>query len=218
MSFVEFLFQANNSLYTGAITLMLFIAVLEGAMSLIGVAISDMLDPLIPDFELNISGSDNVFALSRFFAWMRIKKVPILMLVIIFLASFSIIGLFLQGLLLNLTGVLWSQYIILFPALTFSIYSVRICGGFISIVLPKDETSSISEDDLVGHIATITLGSASINSPAEAKTKDKHGQTHYLMIEPDEENIQFHQGEDILILGKVKYYFYGTNKLHDKLK
>ncbi|MCJ8327678.1 MAG: YqiJ family protein [Campylobacterales bacterium] len=187
-------------------------------MSLIGMALSDIIDSFIPDVDVNISSSENIFALSRFFSWIKIKQVPVIILFIIFLTAFGLVGLFFQFLSFTLLNNLLSQWIIFLPVFIVSVYFLRISAVFISKVLPKDNTSSISEDDLIGHIAIITLGKASKGYPAEAKVKDSHGQTHYLMIEPEYEGIVFLQGEKVLILGKIKTYFYASNDLPDKLK
>ncbi len=220
MSLLEFLFHSNNYLFTAAIILMLFIAILEGVLAFLGAGISDMIESFIPDIstDFDIDGAQNAFALSKFFAWIRIKQVPILMLLIIFLTSFGLVGLFIQLLLLKFTSIFWSVWIVSIPTIFCSVFLLRIIGGFVSFILPKDESSSISKDELIGYIATITLGSAKKNSPAEARTKDKHGQTHYFMIEPDMDEIEFSQGDRVLILGKIKSHFFATNILPNKLK
>jgi hypothetical protein len=218
MSLVEFLFHSENYLFTGAIILMLFIAILEGIMSVIGAGLSELLDPLIPDFDSDISISENTFALSKFFSWIRLKKVPILMLFVIFLTSYGLSGLFIQGLLLNMTSIFYYAWLISIPSFIIGIYSMRLIGGVISKVLPKDETSSLSTEDLIGHIAIIILGNASKGSPAEAKIQDKHGQSHYLMVEPEEETMHFSQGDKVLVTAKIKTYFLATNNIPNKLK
>lgn len=220
MSLLEFLFHSDNYLFTGAIVLMLLIAILEGVMSVIGAGLSELIDPLIPDFDANAdySVSENAFALSRFFSWIRLKEVPILMLFVIFLTFYGLSGLFIQGLLLNITSIFYSPWLLSLPAFFIGIYSMRIIGGVIAKVLPKDETSSISSDDLIGHIAVIVLGKANIGSPAEAKIQDKYGQSHYLMLEPEDKDMTFLQGDKVLVTARKKTYYIGTNNIPDKLK
>lgn len=219
MSLFEFLFHSENFFYSASLILMLLIAILEGVLIIIGVGLSDMIDSLIPDFdtEVDFSVDNDGFALSKFFSWIRLKEVPILMLFVIFLSSFGMIGLIIQVILLNISTTLWSSGIAFIPAFILAIYSLNIFGGWLSRILPKDETSSISKNDLIGHVAVITLGKARKDFPAEAKTRDKYGQTHYFMIEPSEEKIEFIQGDKVLILKEIGNIFIGTMDLPDKL-
>ncbi len=219
MSLIDFLFIDQNIIFTSALVLMIFIALLEGVFVLIGMGLSDMLDSLIPDFDTDLDFDiDTGYSLSKFFGWIRIKKVPILMLLVIFLTSFGLIGLFLQSLLFNFIGIIWLQYIVLIPTFIFSIISLRIFGGIVAKILPKDETSSISNTELIGHIGTITLGKAIKGSPAEAKVRDQSGQLHYFMVEPENENEVFMQGEKVLISGQNEKLFFAIKDIPEKMK
>lgn len=140
------------------------------------------------------------------------------MLVVIFLTSFGLIGLLIQAILFNFIGTLWLQYLVVIPAFIFAITSLRIFGGLIAKFLPKDETSSISNNDLIGYIAIITLGKATKGSPAEAKIKDQSGQVHYFMVEPENENDIFMQGEKVLISGQNEKLFFAIKDIPEKLK
>jgi membrane protein implicated in regulation of membrane protease activity len=217
MNLIDFLFSTYNIIFSSAIILMVFIALLEGILILIGMGLSDMLDSLVPDFDTDYD-VDTQYSLSKFFGWIRLKEVPILMLVVIFLTSFGIIGLFIQAILFNFIGILWFQYLVAIPTFIFSIMSLRIFGGLIAKLLPKDETSSISNNDLIGHIGIITLGKAIKGSPAEAKVKDQSGQVHYFMVEPENENDIFMQGEKVLISGQNEKLFFAIKDIPEKLK
>jgi hypothetical protein len=217
MNLIDFLFTSNNIIFTSALILMIFIAVLEGILVLIGVGLSNTFDSLIPDFDTELD-VDTEYSLSKFFGWIRLKQVPILMLFVIFLTSFGLIGLLIQATLFNIIGILWLQYLVVIPAFIFAIISLRIFGGLIAKLLPKDETSSISNNDLIGHIAIITLGKAIKGSPAEAKVKDQSGQVHYFMVEPENENDIFLQGEKVLISGQNEKLFFAIKDIPEKLK
>ncbi|PLY07774.1 MAG: hypothetical protein C0625_04200 [Arcobacter sp.] len=221
MNILEFIFHQDNILFSSAIILMVFIALLEGVLAVLGAGLSDMLDSFIPDFEPDMDfniDTDSAYSFTKFFGWIRLKEVPILMLLIVFLTSFGLIGLSIQFVLLKILGILWLQYLIAIPTFILSIFSLRIFGGIIKKILPKDESSSISKDELIGYIATITLGKAKKGLPAEAKTKDNHGQTHYFMIEPENEYEVFEQGEKVLILGQSETSFFATKEIQEKIK
>ena len=46
----------------------------------------------------------------------------------------------------------------------------------------------------------ITLGAAQTGSPAEGRLTDEHGQSHYVMVEPDVEGERFEQGTHVLLV------------------
>jgi len=189
-------------------------------MSIFGAGISTMLENFFPSFDIDgdiAADSNPNIALSKFFNWIRVKRVPILMLIVIFLTAFGIVGLSIQAAIFNTFGSFWSQWLIAVPTLIISFYMLNLIGGWIAKILPKDETSSISSDELIGHIATITIGKATKGSPAEAKTQDKHGQTHYFMVEPDSETLTFIQGQKILIIAKNETLYIATDEIPDKL-
>ena len=84
---------------------------------------------------------------------------------------------------------------------------VRMFGGLLARIIPKDETDAVSEDSFIGRTATITLGRASKGSPTRAKLTDHHGTTHYIMVEPDIDDEIFEQGSSVLLVSRVGAVF-----------
>jgi len=77
---------------------------------------------------------------------------------------------------------------------------IRVLGGLLGKIIIRDETEVVSRNSFVGRVATITLGEAKQGSPAEAKFRDEHGTTHYVMVEPDHTNETFVSGESVLLV------------------
>lgn len=73
--------------------------------------------------------------------------------------------------------------------------------------MSMDETDAVSEKTFIGRVAKITLGKAEINSPAQAKLKDEHGQNHYIMVEPDIQGDVFETGRLIILVSRVGTIF-----------
>ena len=86
------------------------------------------------------------------------------------------------------------------PAVIVAVPSVRVIGTGLAKLIPKDETTAVSTDSFVGRVATITLGTARKGEPAQAKLTDRHGQTHYVMVEPDSEDTVFEAGDSVLLI------------------
>ena len=66
-------------------------------------------------------------------------------------------------------------------------------------IFPKDETTAVTQESLVGCVGVVILGTAKRGSPAQARVKDGYGQQHYVMVEPDDDNALM-QGETVLLI------------------
>lgn len=218
---LSLMLASENLAFSIALVLMIMIAVLEGLAALLGAGMSSALESLLPESDLSphteVGQVDADTALSRFLGWLRIGEVPLLMLLVIFLFSFGLSGLLLQGLLQALTGWLapgWLAVPLVFVA---SLPLVRLGGGVLQAVMPRDETTAVTEDSLLGRIAVITLGTARQNYPAEARVKDQHGYTHYLQLEPDAEGDEFLQGTEVLLLSRQGAVYKGIKNINPHL-
>ena len=94
---------------------------------------------------------------------------------------------------------------------------VRILGGILGKVMPKDETEAVSETSFIGRVAVVTMGKASPGSPAEAKLKDKYGQSHYVMIEPDEADEVFENSTQVVLVSQQGAVFKAIRNKSDAL-
>jgi hypothetical protein len=83
--------------------------------------------------------------------------------------------------------------------------------------MPKDETEAVAETSFIGRIAVITLGNASPGNPAEAKLRDKFGQTHYVMVEPDESDERFENGTQVVLVNQQGAIFKAIRNKSDAL-
>jgi hypothetical protein len=146
-------------------------------------------------------GSGGDFALSVLLGWLCIGQVPILILAIIFLTVFGLSGLLLQGISSSVTGGLLPGGLISFPAAVVGIGGVRVFGRMFARLIPTVQSSAVSKRSFIGRIATITLGTARPNAPTQGKLYDSYGQAHYVMIEPDEDDV-FETGDQVLIVSQ----------------
>lgn len=199
---MTFLLQDGNQLFTGALLLMLMIAVLEGLMTLIGVGLSDFLDNLLPDFDINAEVPDTGLSggLTKLLGWLRFGEVPALILLVAFLVTFGISGLLLQIFSEAYFGRLIPTWILVTPVLLVTLPQVRFVGNVMRKFAIGDETEAVGRDTFVGRMATITLGEATKGSPAEARFSDEFGTTHYVMVEPYEEGEKFSQGQQVVLV------------------
>ena len=200
----EFLFAPQNIAFAIALGLMLLIALFEGVGALLGAGLSNLIDGLIPDFDadldLEVDDIGTPDAMSRLLGWLKVGKVPALMLIVVFLLSFGLLGYGIQYLAaLALGGFLpgWAAFVL---SAIGCLPITRIGAVALAAVLPSDESSAVSPTSFLGQVATITLGTARWDLPAEAKLTDPHGTTHYLLVMLEKDDPPLEQGARVLLV------------------
>jgi hypothetical protein len=184
-----------------ATLLMLLIAVVEGAGLLIGASASHWLDSLLHN------GPDGGL-FEAWLGWLHVGRVPLLALVVLFLASFAIVGFALNIVVHGLLGFYLSGLIAVPVSLFATLPVVRVTGGALARIMPKEESSAVTLDSLVGRIATVVAGTARVGFPAQARVISEHGQPIYVMVEPDHGEVTFAAKEQVLLvkhLGGTKF-------------
>ena len=196
---IEFLTASENFPFAVALAVMVGIAVLEVLSMMFGTALSGLVDSVLPDVDVDVT-APQASSLSQVLGWLRIGQVPALMLLVVFLTAFGLIGLALQALSNAVVGTTLPGGAASIPALVLALPVVNIVGGVMGRVLLRDETDAVSEDSLVGRIATVLRGRATVGGPAEAKVRDRLGNMHYVLVEPDEDRTVFEAGTSVLLI------------------
>jgi hypothetical protein len=206
----EFLLSPQNFPFAVALAIMALLTVLEFLAIVFAGHTSHVLDGLLPELHLgDVDGSEIAAAsfLDRFLGWLHFGKVPVLMLLALFLMGFGFSGLALQGVLRNLTGFMLPGWMAALMVLPITLPFVRLGGSVLAKVMPRDETQSVSAQSFIGQVATLVLGTASRGNAAQARLRDKHGQTHYVMVEPDEDDEKYEAGEAVLIVSQAGHTY-----------
>jgi hypothetical protein len=218
---INFLLASQNMPFTVALAVMLIIAFLEGISTLLGAGIFSFIDSLLPDLDidadLDIPDFEASGPFSKLLGWLHIGHVPAIMLLVIFLTAFGLIGLGLQSFALRTLGNLLPGSFASIPAVLLGFPIVRLFGGILGKFMPKDETEAVAETSFIGRIAVITLGNASPGNPAEAKLRDKFGQTHYVMVKPDESDERFENGTQVVLVSQQGAIFRAIRNKSDAL-
>jgi hypothetical protein len=185
--------------YLIATLVMLFIAALEGVALLMGMSASGWLDHLLPhnDSDLDGVGADTILG------WLHVGRVPLLVLVVVFLASFAVLGFMANIVVRALFGIYIPALIGAPAALVAALPVVRVTGRVLARVLPKDQSSAVSLESLVGRIATVTGGTARVDYPAQAKVATEFGQAIYVLVEPDTHDTTFGAHDQVLLVRRM---------------
>lgn len=180
---LEFLGATENVFFSAAVVLMLLI----GVVQLVGLG-GDFDADAHADLDGDLLG------------WLGIGRLPLLMLLVVFLAVFGLVGLVGQQVLLDTTGALLPALIAVPAAAVLALPLTGLAANGLARVLPHDHTTAIAIEDLAGRSAQIVTGRAEQGSAARARVEDRHGQAHYVMVEPDNPGQRFEEGETVLLV------------------
>jgi hypothetical protein len=195
------LFTSPETLPFGvAVALIVAIALLEGLGMLMALSPSNLLDHWLPDIDTD-SGLDRVLG------WLHLGRVPALVLLLLFLLGYALFGYALQKVAFNLLGGFLPAWVAGLLAVPPGLATVRGLGSLVAHIIPRDETSAISEQSLVGRAGVVSAGAARRGLAAQARVRDAHGRTHYLMVEPDLDDEVFQEGAQILIVRKLGAFY-----------
>lgn len=185
-----------NAPYLTALILLLIIGGIELLALLTGMTILSHFDTALG----NLSAGDAL--LGQGLDWLHIGRLPLLVLLVIFLGGFSITGLTGQHLSIWVMGEPASSMVMNTLATLVSISLVHYCGKVIIHYFPSCESEALSETSFIGQIAVIT-GPASQNGvPTTCRFTDKFGQIHYLLVEP-EAGKELKHNERVLIIDQL---------------
>jgi len=198
---VEFLFEAGNAPFSVAVCLMILIGLVEALGLGLGAAHLDA------DIGVDADGG--------FLGWLGFGQVPMLVLLVIFLALFALIGFALQGLAHALLGGALSPWLAAPAAAVASLPVLGLTARAAARILPGDETTAVDRDSLIGKRATVTVGTARVGSPARAGVLDQHGQRHFVMVEPTDERTAVPEGQALLLVRREGDIFIGLAEGED---
>ena len=234
---IELLCAPENIPFSVALVMLIALALLEGIATVLGFGFSQLLDNLLPDIDMpemdvdidadvdvniDIDADTEVdfhtpSLATRVFGWIKVAGVPMIVVLVVFLATFTLLGFTVQWISIAVTNHFLPAYIAAIPAFLGTVPLVRRVSLFLAKFVMKDETSAVSTNTFVGKIATITIGTARKGVPAQAKLTDKFGQVHYLMVEPDEESTTFTQSSEVLLVKKQGSLFKAIRNPNVKL-
>ena len=199
-----FLFSDANTYFSIAIGIVCVIGLLEVLGQLVGFSIGQLLDSSF-DFDADVGSDTGVDAaqgsLAALTSWLCLNRLPFLVWLIMFLTFFSISGYGSNYVSLNLIGDFLPNFISFVFAMASALFLSHYFGKPLAKIVPKEETSAISQDSFSGRLAQITIGTARKGMPAEAVFKDEFDQKHYVMVEPIDDE-EFNQGVNVVLVTK----------------
>jgi len=195
----SFLLSGDNVPFVAALALMLMIGAAEAVGLGGGLAMGDGLEGL--DGDVNVETPSLL-------SWINVGRLPLLMLIVVLLFAFGMTGLVGQRIVAAILGQPGPWFLAVPVAFAVALPVTRIFGRGVARIMPRDETSAVSRDSLVGRVAVIVTGEARHANAAQARVRDQLGQAHYIMVEPDNASDVFAEGSSVLLVrhAGAKYF------------
>lgn len=197
------LLETHNMPFAAALVIMLVLAIVQ----LIGVA--DLGDADI-DLDADSDGLPDAGMFDGLLTLLGIGRIPLTIWLALFLFLFAGIGLSIQEFAESLTGAPLYSWLAAVVAAGLTLPVTGVLARPLGRIMPKDHTTAVSTESLIGRRATITVGIARAGSPARARVRDVHGQTHHVMVEPHEASSEIHAGDEVLLVRREGNQFYAT--------
>ena len=132
--------------------------------------------------------------------WLHFGKVPLLVILVIFLTAFALAGFLAQFAARAATGSFLPALLAVAPAVVAGVLGVRVGGSALSRIIPRDETTAVPDASLVGRVGSVVIGTARAGKPAQARVRDQHGTSHYVMVEPEGPDEVLESGASVLLV------------------
>jgi len=188
--------------FTIALAVMGLILLAELAGALFGAPLSGLLENDSDGPDIAEPG-----ALSGLLSWLYIGRAPLLILIAAFLTGFGVTGLVIQAAVNAVTGTMLWSWLAAIPAIAAALPFTRVIGGIFARILKREESDVASREGFIGRVAVIIRGEARRGFPAEAKLRDLHGASHYILVEPDEDGGVFPAGCEVLLVEQAGAVF-----------
>ena len=212
----EFLILPENLPFVVSLGFTLGLLVIELVSMIFGFGLSNVMDSVMPDFDADIDVDLDVDADTDvdidapqaggspgFLSWLGLGKVPLAVLMVLALTFFGLFGITLQSIFSNASGSMVNTWLASAIALAATLpclsWTAKMGGKYVF----NDETDALSESTFIGHVAVITLGETAKGKPSQAKFRDKNGQTHYVIVEPHQDDAHFSKGDEVVIVHQV---------------
>lgn len=202
MNILSFFFEPSVLPFTISFGLMCLIFVFEAIMMMLGgLNLSSLLPEFNTDVDLDID-PEHFFSgwADLLVSWTLIGKVPVIILIALWTGGFGISGIAIQNISHAFLGNTLPIWIAILISLPFTLIFTKISGTILAKIMPKEISFVVQRKDFLGQIATINIGTARYNLPAEAKLRDAYGNLHYVRVRPEMSEDEFGVGTEVLLL------------------
>jgi hypothetical protein len=207
---MNFLLMSGVTPFTISLLVLLGLVLVEFVLLLIGTHFFGLLDDLLPDMHFD-ADHHHEFGFGKAMSFVGFGKVPFLMVFMSFLASFGLSGYAVQSIAQKFTGGILPLAFAIPAAIAAGLMFTSRITAVLSRIMPKEQTTAVSDSSLIGREALVTYGTATSALPATAEVIDQHGRTHHIQLKAAAEGESFEEGRKALIVRTEDGFFFATS-------
>lgn len=196
--------------FSVALLVLVGIVVVELLLLLVGTHFFGLLDDLVPDLHADLDhDGGHELSFGKMLHFIGFGRVPFVMVLMSFLATFGLAGYLVQWATISLAGRPLGYMGAVPLAIALAIPATgRICA-VLARVLPKEQTTAVSVSTFIGRTAVVRYGTATVALPASAAVVDEHGRKHFIQIKAESETVDLAEGGTVLIVGTLDGFLVG---------
>ncbi|KPL67916.1 hypothetical protein SZ64_07165 [Erythrobacter sp. SG61-1L] len=160
-------------------------------------------------FDADLDGDGDLGFVEGLLSLFGIGRVPFTVWLALFLFLFAGLGVGIQSLAQGLLGAPLDRWLAAALTVVPALPVTGLVSRPLARILPRDETSAVTLDSLVGRRARIVTGKSRAGSPARAQVRDIHDHPHHVMVVPHEDGAEIGEGEEVLLVRREGETFYG---------
>jgi hypothetical protein len=206
---MNFLLMSGVTPFTISLLVLAGLVLTEFLLLLVGTHFFGLADDLLPDFDYGADSDGMGFGKALYFV--GFGKVPFLMVLMSFLASFGLSGYGIQSIAQKFVGAVFPLALAVPAAVVVGLLLTSRITSVLARIMPKDQTSAVSEASLIGREAVITYGTATAELPATAEVIDEHGRTHHIQLKASAAGESIEEGRKALLVRIQDGFFFGTS-------
>lgn len=171
---MDAIIQPGTAPFWVALMVVAGLGLVELVSVLLGASVSGLIDDGIGH---HAPGEHDAGLLGGWMSWLNAGGVPILVLAVILLSAFAALGFAIQavaaGAMRPLPATLAAGL-----ALAAAMPVTRWVSRGLARIIPRDETSAISQTDLIGLTGMVTIGPLDQGHPGTVRVKDRYDNIH----------------------------------------
>lgn len=186
---------------------------IELALLVIGADLFHFVDDLLPDLGDHdvgdMHGPDGP-AIGKALAFVGVGRLPIVMVLMSFLALFGLAGYLGQHAAKAIAGGYLPLAAAVPAALVIALVATGRVAALLAKVLPAEETSAVAAGSLIGRTARVKYGDATFTRPASATVHDRWDHVHHIQIKASEPDEVIFEGQSAMLVSRLNGFFIGT--------
>ncbi len=162
------------------------------------------------DSDLDADSDGHAYVADGLLLAFGLGRVPFMIWLATLLLLFAGLGVGIQSIAEGLIGAPLDMWLGAVLAGVVALPATGVVARPLARILPRDETTAVGLDSLVGRRATIMTGRAAAGHPARAQVNDRFGHPHHVMVEPHEMDSQMLEGDEVLLVRRDGETFFGV--------